>query len=242
MKNEGFCLCCDSHTTFESKNDWLRDNYRCLNCGSIPRHRALMKTIEMFYPNWRELDIHESSPNNTRLNFKLKNESKNYIYSQFCPDKKNGEFYQINGKKDFLTGFYNINLEKKHFKKECFDLVITQDVFEHIYNPKNALKNIYRTLKKGGAHICTIPMVNKNKPTEKWSVMKKGEVVWLHEPDFHGNPVGENSPVSYHYGYDLSFLVQKWSKFMCTIVNIEDIRLGIKADVNEVLVMKKRAL
>jgi SAM-dependent methyltransferase len=190
-----------------------------------------MTVIESFYPEWKELTIHESSPINRGASVKLKNGCKNYFQSQFWPDRKLGEKYD---------DFYNVDLEEKHFKKNSFDLVITQDVFEHLYNPDKACKQIHRTLKKGGAHICTIPMVNKNKPTETWSIMKKGEIIWLNEPEYHGNPVDDNgAPVSYHYGYDLCFLVQKWSKLSCMMVSIDDLEHGIRADYNEVILMKK---
>lgn len=231
LKNEGHCPCCDQKTLFVSNHEWLRDHYVCTKCGCKPRERALMSVIESFYPNWRELTIHESSPMDRGASVKLKNACKNYIPSQFWPEREFGKFYE---------GFYNINLEKEHFNENIFDLVITQDVFEHLYHPNEACKQIYRTLKKGGAHICTIPMVNKNKPTEKWSIIENDEVIWLKEPEYHGNPVDENgSPVSFHYGYDLCFLVQKWSKLNCMMVSIDDISHGIRAEYNEVIVMRK---
>lgn len=231
LRNYGYCPCCGQETLFVSNHDWLRDHYLCTKCGCKPMERALMSVIDSFYPNWRELTIHESSPINRGTSVKLKNECKNYIPSQYWPERKFDEIYD---------GFFNINLEKKHFKKDIFDLVITQDVFEHLYNPDKACKQIYRTLKKGGAHICTIPMVNKNKPTEQWSVMKKDELIWLKEPEYHGNPVDDGgSPVSFHYGYDLCFLVQKWSKFSCMMVSIDNLDLGIRAEYNEVIVMRK---
>jgi SAM-dependent methyltransferase len=231
IENNGFCVCCDQDTIFRSDDEWLRDFYVCTNCGSIPRERALMRVIEMFYPNWRELTIHESSPVNRGASIKLKNKCKHYIPSQYWFERKPGEQYD---------GVYNVNLEKQHFENESFDLIVTQDVFEHIYKPKDAMQEIYRTLRHGGAHICTIPLVNKSKPTEEWSILKNGKIQFLHQPEYHGNPVDpQGSPVSYHYGYDLCFLVQKWSKLYSTIVYIDDINYGIKAELIEVIVMRK---
>lgn len=37
-----------------------------LECGSLPRERALMYVTELFYPNWVDRRIHESSPGGTR--------------------------------------------------------------------------------------------------------------------------------------------------------------------------------
>ena len=56
LKNSGYCVCCDRNTVFVSENNWLRDFYVCMNCGSIPRERALMYAIERYAPNWKNLD------------------------------------------------------------------------------------------------------------------------------------------------------------------------------------------
>lgn len=231
FENKGYCPCCDQNTIFRSEKEWLRDYYLCSNCGCIPREHALMKVIEMFYPNWRELSIHESSPVNRGTSLKLRTECKRYPPTQYWPDREVGMTY---------GGIINVNLEKQLFEKDMFDLVITQDVFEHLYDPESAVKEIYRTLKPNGSHICTVPLVNKSKPTEKWSILRNGEVLFLHKPEYHGNPVDpKGSPVSYHYGYDFAFLVQSWASFSTTMAYIDDITYGIRAEYIEVMVMKK---
>ncbi len=190
-----------------------------------------MSVIELLYPGWKQLKIHESSPCERGASARLKKECRDYIPSQYWPEKKLGECY---------NGFFNIDLEEQTFNDGVFDLVITQDVYEHLYNPDKATREIYRTLKDGGAHICTIPLVNKNKPTERWSDLVNGKAVFLKEPEYHGNPIDRTgSPVSFHYGYDLGLLVQQWSGFNCMIFYIDDLSRGIRAEFNEVLVMKK---
>jgi hypothetical protein len=64
FSHKGYCPCCEKEVIFRSFNSWLRDNFICTNCFSIPRERALMLTIEKYYPNWKNLNIHESSPSN----------------------------------------------------------------------------------------------------------------------------------------------------------------------------------
>ncbi len=60
--HRGYCPICGKPTVFVMEGSWLRDEYRCARCRSIPRWRALMHVIERSWPNWRELAIHESSP------------------------------------------------------------------------------------------------------------------------------------------------------------------------------------
>ena len=43
------------------------------------------------------------------------------------------------------------------FPDESFDLVISQDVMEHVPDPSRAFAEIARVLKPGGSHIFTVP-------------------------------------------------------------------------------------
>ena len=47
------------------------------------------------------------------------------------------------------------NLENLTFSDNTFDIFITQDVFEHIFDPITASKEIMRVLKPGGSHVFT---------------------------------------------------------------------------------------
>jgi len=60
--DRGYCSICERQVYFEIEGAWLRDQYKCVDCQSIPRWRALMSVIAELYPKWRELKIHESSP------------------------------------------------------------------------------------------------------------------------------------------------------------------------------------
>ena len=160
FENDGYCVCCDKNVKFIATNSWYRDNYICSNCKSIPRERALMYLIEKFYPNYNLLDIHESSPCKRGASLKLQNKCPNYIASQYYGESDKGKI---------INGYRNENLESQTFKDESFDLVITQDVMEHIFNPQSAFREIARTLKPGGAHIFTVPLINKERTTECWA-------------------------------------------------------------------------
>ena len=118
LSMQGCCPCCDQQVVFESYDPWLRDNFRCSNCYCIPRERALAKIIEKYYPGWRELDIHESSPGYWGASKKLKDNCKKYISSQFYPASPFGTL--INNER-------NEDLEKQTFPDCSFDLVVTQN-------------------------------------------------------------------------------------------------------------------
>jgi len=232
FKQKGYCPCCKTNTVFIARNPWLRDHFICQNCKSIPRERALMDVIETQYPDWKNLQIHESSPGNRGHSIRLKNDAKNYIASQYYPNEPFGAT---------VNGFQNEDLEQQTFKNESFDLVITSDVMEHIYEPDKAFKEIHRTLKSGGAHIFSVPIVNKHKATQRWATKgANGEPNFLFEPEWHGNPADpKGSPVAFHWGYDIKDFIEEHTGAVCDIIYLDDLSKGIRAEYIEIIVAKK---
>jgi hypothetical protein len=233
FSQKGYCPCCDREVTFESYNSWLRDFFICTNCWSLPRERALILTIEKYYPDWRNLDIHESSPGNRGASIKLKDNCKNYKSSQYYPGEPCGIFVNDNR---------NENLEQQTFNDDSFDIVVSQDVMEHVYNPGKAFAEIARTLRKGGAHIFTVPIINKHGKTEVCATKgDNGDPVFLKDPEYHTNPVDPTgSPVTMHYGFDIVDFIQEESGLETTVEYIYNLKYGISAEYNEILVSQKK--
>lgn len=231
--NQGYCYTCDSQTIFFAQGQWLRDEYICTHCHSIPRERALMYCIENFYPHWRELAIHESSPAGRGASARLQQHCPNYIGTQYFADFELGSIHP--------SGWRNENLEQQKFADQSFDLVITQDVMEHIFHPDQAFAEIARTLKPGGAHIFTVPLINKASRSEPWAKQgENGSVVFLHEPEYHGNPINsEGVPVTMHWGYDICDHISHCSGLYTTMIYIDNLSLGIRAEYIEVLISRK---
>jgi SAM-dependent methyltransferase len=174
-----------------------------------------MFTVERFFSNWRNLIIHESSPNNRGPSIRFKNEVSNYIPTQFFPSSKTGEI---------INGFRNENLEELTFPDQSIDLHITQDVFEHIIDPSLAFREIARTLKPGGAHIFTTPLVRIKEPTN-WCVRRNidGKIEQLvHPKEFHGNPISnEGSLVTVQWGYDITSFIYSCCNLFTEMVYID---------------------
>lgn len=234
FKSEGVCPICDKSVEFISENEWLRDHFVCTNCGSVPRERALIYTINTYYPGFRELVIHESSPSNRGASLKLQTECKSYSSSQFYPDIDYGDVHPED----------NVqcqDLEDLTFEDATFDLFVTQDVMEHVFDPEKAFSEIARVLKPGGAHIFTVPIINKSEKTECWaSKNDKDEIVYHQEPEYHGNPIDDDGAlVTMHWGYDIADFIVKKSGTPTTMVMIDNLQLGIRAEYIEVLVSRK---
>lgn len=235
FSHRGYCPIFEKSVTFTSDEEWFRDHLLCSSCGSIPRERALMKVIADFYPNWRKLKIHETSPCRRGASVKLKDECGSYSASQFFPDVEPGQEHS-------KSGYRCENLEKLTFPDESFDLFVSQDVMEHIFDPEAAFKDIARILKPGGAHIFTVPLINKTRITEAWASRgENGEIIYHHEPEYHGNPVDDKgSLVTMHWGYDIASFIMDKANTPTVIIAIDNIDLGIRAEYIDVLVSTKK--
>jgi len=231
-KNFGYCTICEGRTIFVEKADWLRDHYICIRCASIPRHRALIKLVSLLFPAYRSLAIHESSPCGP-ASAKLQRECPGYVPTQFYPDLDPGASRQ---------GSRCENLERMTFADESFDLIITQDVLEHVLNPSKAFAEIARTLKPGGAHIFTVP-IYKGRKTIIRAAEVSGGIRYLEERVFHGNPIEKNgSLVVTDWGDDLQDEIKRASGLDTKVFLLEDRELGLEAEFLDVLVSSKPLL
>ncbi len=227
--HRGDCPVCEKKTLFYKRAAWLRDNYHCIRCGSIPRQRALLQVMHQFFPDWRDLKIHESSPGGA-TKIKFMSDCQGYLASQFFPDVVCGTHH---------AGFRCEDLSRQTFDDESFDLVITQDVLEHLIDPVRSLKEICRTLKPGGAHIFTVPWY-PSQATKIRAVQDGTNILHIEEPDYHMNPVDdEGSLVVTEWGYDLIDTIYASSGMVTTAVHIRDKRAGIEAEFIEVFVSRK---
>jgi Glycosyltransferase WbsX/Methyltransferase domain len=231
LSNKGRCPICEKPTTFTSRHEWLRDHYLCELCHSIPRERALMHVIQRHFPDWRNMCIHESSPVNRGTSAKLGRECRNYVASQYDPALGFGKIHPT-------RHYRSEDLERQTFPDQCFNLVITQDVFEHIFDADAAFCEIARTLKPGGAHVFTVPLVNKERPTQRRASRgSDGAILYHGAPEYHGNPVSAHgSLVTWHWGFDIVNRIQKVSGMRSHIIALDDLHLGIRAEYNEVMV------
>jgi SAM-dependent methyltransferase len=232
LSNDGFCDICEKQVHFASANAWLRDYYFCDSCGSIPRERAVMRCLARYFPNWRELAIHESSPIGRGTSVKLRKECARYVASQYFPDVLAGSS---------RDGVRSENLERLTFPDESLDLHVTQDVMEHVFNPAAAFAEIARTLRPGGAHIFTTPLLNKTRPSEVCARLQPdGTIVHLRPPEYHGNPIDSSGAlVTIRWGFDICRHVHHASGLFTQIIEIDDLAHGIRAELMEVLITWK---
>jgi SAM-dependent methyltransferase len=201
----GYCTVCGKSTYFLKfvGNDFLRETFICVNCRSNSRNRHVAKllcdtfmirepySLEKFTGSLPNLSVYEAQAGGAIHN-KLKFLN-NYNCSEFFGDVARGSVTS--------KGILCQDLENLTFSDNSFDLVITQEVFEHVRNPEIAWREVYRVLKPGGYHIFTIPWYRDHKTVRRVLIEGENEVYILPQV-YHADDI-RNGLVYSDFGHDL---------------------------------------
>ncbi|MDF2881120.1 MAG: methyltransferase [Clostridiaceae bacterium] len=227
--NVGYCPICEKKVNFHECGEWLRDYYICGYCQSIPRQRAIINALNVFVPNWQGLDIHESSPGGKSSDY-IKSKCHNYSESQYYPNAQNGEM---------VNSVRCENLECLTFDNNSFDIFVTQDVFEHIFHPEKALREIERVLKPNGMHIFTVPWRVEYNTCQR-ARLEGSKVEYLKPPVYHGNPIDDSgSLVVFDWGIDFIDFLHKNSGMYTTVYLERNRSMGLDGEMLHVFISKK---
>ena len=103
-----------------------------------------------------------------------------------------------------IKGIRHEDVENLSFLDGSLDLIVSNDVFEHVPNPAKAFAECARVLKPGGIMLATIPFHRDSDISITRSRLSNGQVEHLLPPTFHGNPVSaDGSLVFTDFGWDL---------------------------------------
>jgi SAM-dependent methyltransferase len=205
--------------------------------------------LKQKFPHFRELKIHESSP----LDYVAKamfGTCRAYSASHYWQNIPSGSerwgylkyLSRIRPLSRILPGplsYVCQDLEHLVFPDESFDLFVTMDVMEHILDPSRAWREIDRVLKLGGAHIFTVPIFDRPESIMRAYRNTKGETIHMMPPDYHGNPLGGGSLVTWEWGRDIVEYVERATGEKTEVYSLQDKRLGILGAMTDVLVCRK---
>lgn len=111
------------------------------------------------------------------------------------PDKKSGEEIDHIRHEDALA---------LSFASEAFDLIVSNDVLEHVPDFRPALQEAGRVLKARGKLVFTIPFYSDQTETRRRAVIENGCLRELLPACYHGNPVSEQGSLVFHdFGWDI---------------------------------------
>jgi len=200
----GFCPVCGHRSLFLLTDtiDKIRNHAICVRCGSVSRHRHVALTIlkKFKYKNIRKLSDFGKRIDLAVFNsisfgpiVKAMGRHPHIVCSEYFDSVKSG---------DFKGGVLCENFEDLSFENETFDLVISEDVFEHLKDYKKGFLEVLRVLKKGGIHVFSIPFYF-GKRTKNLFEIKNGIETPLGEIEYHGDPVRGMITTYTHFGEDV---------------------------------------
>ena len=200
----GTCALCDRKTVFVliDAPETVRNHALCVRCGSSSRHRhvALTMVREFAHAGIRRISDFARTPSLSVYNTstgspvaRALGKAPNIIHSEYFDDVQPGEY------KD---GILNQDLRSLTFETGSLDLVVSEDVFEHIPDFREAFREVHRVLKRGGAHVFSIPYAFDRRTRELFT-REDGRIKLFEPIEYHGDPVRGNIPCFAHIGYDI---------------------------------------
>ena len=172
----------------------VRDRFACVKCKSRLRHRDLAQIVldevapgsSSLYqfrntPEFRSISIYEPGIRGPFV--EMLSGCENYTQSYFFHDRPLGSIE---------SGVRCEDLRALTFDDHSFDVVVSIDVFEHVFDPATAFGEILRILKPGGIHVFSVPLTF---PLRKRSVTRASEVdgqIVYHRPA-HYHVAGNDS-------------------------------------------------
>lgn len=195
-----------------------REAIKCLRCRSSPRGRALFTVLDREVPDWANRSIYEAGTGGA-FSDRIAKSCDRYTGSLFFDDVPRGRS---------VAGIRSEDLEALTLEDASFDVVISQDVLEHVFHPDRAFAEIARVLKADGVHLFTVPYAPALETSQVRAEMGPDGVRHLQPPAFHDdllNPAGVL--VVTDWGIDLPTFVRRSAGMETEVVVLQDRRRGI---------------
>ena len=226
----GCCPICAKRSAFAQVGANAREALLCVRCRSSPRGRAMLLALDRSAPNWRGGEVYEAGPSGPLSRY-LANECRALTTSFYLSDVPSGQIH---------NGMRSENLERLTFDDESFDVVVTQDVLEHVLQPRRALAEIARVLRPNGSHVFTVPYSPTAPTASRAESDPDGKVVLLAPPEYHVDPLDPAGVlVITDWGNDLPDIVREVSALRTEVLAVADASAGIPDPVT-VFVSRKR--
>jgi len=209
-------------------NDNIRESIK--HSGWISRHRAVYFMMNLLLNvDSKKKDIKVYSPEaTTDWALNMRKLFPNFIGSEFEPTS---EVLAT------IAPFGHQDLCDMTFPDSIFDLVITQEVLEHIPSVDKALSEICRILLPGGWSINSHPFAVNSYFSVTKAYEENGQLKIIGEPEHHGNPISDLGSLVYEIpGWDILERAKKCGFSEAKIWFIVNPELGIVSEISGILV------
>ncbi|WP_188079338.1 glycosyltransferase [Xanthobacter oligotrophicus] len=199
-------VCGSSHVLVLPAECNYREEFICRNCFALTRSEALGQVILKRFGREGEQSLVELIDKNPNLDVYEIGfvgaihdafvKSPRFVCSEYFEDVPRGQTDSSGVRCEDTTCLT--------FANESFDLVVSQDVFEHVSDPDRGFAEVARVLRPGGAHIFTVPQAPHLETSVTRARIRDGLVEHVLPPEYHGDPVrAEGALVFTDFGADL---------------------------------------
>ena len=203
---DGYCSVCESITRFDvatgvmlGTHPSLREGIRCPGCGLINRNRLLFDAIRSVGPD--RLCAGLILEATTALYVELSRrwpwlEGSEYFGDDYAP----GQLVEFRGRQVAHRSITQIGLPD-----ESLDLVVHNDVLEHVADTAKALRECSRVLRPGGVCVFTMPFFPyRATGLLRGRIQADGSIEHIEPPEYHGDGIrAEGIYTFHHFGMDL---------------------------------------
>lgn len=185
-----------------------KESMFCSNCGGNLRIRRLAAII---LKTWAEISgkqyqsIDKLLDDNGFLNLRIAEINKCaslHDYLKTHPGLYYSE-YTANIEQSREDMIRSEDIQKLTYPDDYFDLIITSETLEHVPDIDSAIHEIYRTLKPGGHHIFTVPIIPSQQHTVTRAIYQNDKIQHILSPAYHGRWLDEDMLVFNDFGTDI---------------------------------------
>lgn len=147
LKEQTYCPICNSYNTLKTGGTNKRVKAVCSKCGSFERHRFLYFIYNFLFLNSsKNIKVLHIAPEKSIYELIKRNSNIEYVAMDLEPERFT-----------FLDNCTKGDVRKMPFADKCFDVIIHNQVIEHIDDEKQFIDESLRVLKDDGCMIINIP-------------------------------------------------------------------------------------
>ncbi len=198
---KGVCPACGHVAVFAFDRRW-REDVLCPHCLSFSRTRHVALTILDVTGRSHLRSLRELAAEGDRDIYVTASAGSTAAELRRSPRVTLSEYYDDVPPGTDVKGTLCQDLQNLSFPDERFDIVVSEDVFEHVADYRKGFCEVHRVLKPGGTHVFTIPY-DPQSPTLDRFEKRDGVLVPILPIEYHGDSVRGAIPAITSFGYDL---------------------------------------